>query len=60
MVDASARGRDRFDVVIAGGGLAGRSLALALAKLAPQGFRIALVDAEPVQGGGATTPARWR
>jgi 2-octaprenyl-6-methoxyphenol hydroxylase len=52
MVDASARGRDRFDVAIAGGGLAGRTLALALAKLAPSGFRIALVDAEPVQGGG--------
>jgi 2-octaprenyl-6-methoxyphenol hydroxylase len=52
MVDASARGRDRFDVAIAGGGLAGRSLALALAKLAPPGFRIALVDAEPLQGSG--------
>ena len=52
MVDASARSRDRFDAAIAGGGLAGRSLALALAKLAPPGFRIALVDAEPVQGGG--------
>lgn len=50
MVDASARGRDRFDVAIAGGGLAGRSLALALARLAPQGFSIALIDAEPVQG----------
>jgi 2-octaprenyl-6-methoxyphenol hydroxylase len=52
MVDASARGRDRFDVAIAGGGLAGRSLALALAKLAPPGFRIALVDADPLQGSG--------
>jgi 2-octaprenyl-6-methoxyphenol hydroxylase len=52
MVDASAGGRDRFDVAIAGGGIAGRSLALALAKLAPQGFRIALIDAEPVQGAG--------
>ncbi len=52
MVDASATGRDRFDVAIAGGGLAGRSLALALAKLAPQGFRIALIDAEPMQGDG--------
>jgi 2-octaprenyl-6-methoxyphenol hydroxylase len=38
---------DRFDVAIAGGGLAGRTLALALAKLAPKGFRVALVDAEP-------------
>ena len=27
-------------------------LALAIARLAPQGFRIALVDAEPVQGSG--------
>ena len=52
MVDASAGGRDRFDVAIAGGGLAGRSLALALAKLAPPGFRIALVDADPLQGSG--------
>jgi 2-octaprenyl-6-methoxyphenol hydroxylase len=38
--------------VIAGGGFAGRTLALALAKLAPQGFRVALVDAEvPGRGG---------
>ena len=34
-------------MVIAGGGLAGRTLALALAKLAPKGFRVALVDAAP-------------
>jgi 2-octaprenyl-6-methoxyphenol hydroxylase len=38
---------DRFDVAIAGGGFIGRTLALALAKLAPKDFRIALVDAEP-------------
>src|SRR4029077_15092963 len=53
MVDDRARGQDHFDAVIAGGGFAGRTLALALAKLAPHGFRIALIDAEPVQAGGA-------
>jgi 2-octaprenyl-6-methoxyphenol hydroxylase len=36
-----------YDVAIAGGGFVGRTLALALAKLAPQGFRVALVDAKP-------------
>lgn len=35
-----------YDVVIAGGGFVGRALALALAKFAPDGFRIALIDAE--------------
>jgi 2-octaprenyl-6-methoxyphenol hydroxylase len=45
----------RYDVVIAGGGFVGRTLALALATLAPQGFQIALVDAETPQAesGGA-------
>jgi 2-octaprenyl-6-methoxyphenol hydroxylase len=33
------------NVIIAGGGFAGGTLALALAKLAPEDFRIALVDA---------------
>jgi 2-octaprenyl-6-methoxyphenol hydroxylase len=47
-----------YDVVIAGGGFVGRSLALALAKLAPQGFRIALVDAEPSASGDAIRDAR--
>jgi 2-octaprenyl-6-methoxyphenol hydroxylase len=47
MARGKAGARNRFDVVIAGGGLVGRTLALALAKLAPQGFRIALIDAEP-------------
>ena len=51
-MDASARDRNRFDLAIAGGGLAGRSLALALARLAPQGFRMALIDAEPVPANG--------
>jgi 2-octaprenyl-6-methoxyphenol hydroxylase len=35
-----------YEVVIAGGGFTGRTLALALVKLAPKGFRIALVDAD--------------
>jgi 2-octaprenyl-6-methoxyphenol hydroxylase len=47
-----------YDVVIAGGGFVGRSLALALAKMAPQGFRIALVDAEPSESGAVTKDAR--
>ena len=52
MPTASNSGAQAFDVAIAGGGFAGRSLALALAKLAPQGLRVALVDAEPPQAGG--------
>jgi 2-octaprenyl-6-methoxyphenol hydroxylase len=49
-----------YEVVIAGGGLAGRALALALVKLAPKGFRIALVDAEVPRAevSQANTPAR--
>jgi 2-octaprenyl-6-methoxyphenol hydroxylase len=48
-----------FDVAIAGGGFAGRTLALVLAKQAPQGFRIALVDAEaPAANGGRPDDAR--
>jgi 2-octaprenyl-6-methoxyphenol hydroxylase len=55
MPEQDASGQERFDVAIAGGGLVGRTLALALAKLAPQGFRVALIDAEPpnVQTNGA-------
>jgi 2-octaprenyl-6-methoxyphenol hydroxylase len=53
MTHGKASARNRFDVVIAGGGLIGRTLALALAKLAPHGFRIALIDAEPESGGDA-------
>jgi 2-octaprenyl-6-methoxyphenol hydroxylase len=41
------------DVAIAGGGLVGCTLALALAKLAPQGFRIVLIDAEPAEEAGS-------
>jgi 2-octaprenyl-6-methoxyphenol hydroxylase len=40
-------------VAIAGGGFAGRTLALALASLAPDGFRIALIDAEPARAEGS-------
>jgi len=43
---ASAHSSGPFEVAIAGGGFTGRALALALAKLAPKGFAIALVDAE--------------
>jgi 2-octaprenyl-6-methoxyphenol hydroxylase len=46
-----------YDVAIAGGGFVGRTLALALAKLAPQGFRIALVDAGPPDSGSADARA---
>ena len=45
-------------MAIAGGGFAGRTLALAFAKLAPDGFRIALIDAEPAktEDSGAEDP----
>ena len=36
-----------YDVIIAGGGFVGMSLALALGGAAPKGLRVALVDAEP-------------
>jgi 2-octaprenyl-6-methoxyphenol hydroxylase len=36
-----------YDVIIAGCGFAGMAQALALSMLAPKGFRIALIDAEP-------------
>ena len=40
----------RYDIIIAGGGFVGLTLALALAKLAPAGFRVALIDTEPGAG----------
>ena len=49
MARSKAKPAGRYDVVIAGGGFVGRTLALALAQLAPQGFRIALIDAEPAE-----------
>jgi len=48
---------NRYDVIIAGGGFVGTTLALALAELAPRGFRVALVDAEPPGGGKADARA---
>jgi 2-octaprenyl-6-methoxyphenol hydroxylase len=53
MPQAKARRAERFDVAIAGGGFVGRTLALALAKLAPAGFGIALIDAEPLHTNGS-------
>jgi 2-octaprenyl-6-methoxyphenol hydroxylase len=47
----------RYEAIIAGGGFVGLTLALALAKLAPAGFRVALIDAEPV-GASARGDAR--
>ena len=41
--------KTQYDVIIAGGGFVGTTLALALAALAPKGFRVALIDAEPPQ-----------
>ncbi len=43
--------RRDYDVIIAGGGFVGASLALALAELAPDGFRVALIDAEGADKG---------
>jgi 2-octaprenyl-6-methoxyphenol hydroxylase len=40
---------DNYGIIVAGGGFAGGTLALALAKLAPSGFRVALVDTAPRQ-----------
>jgi 2-octaprenyl-6-methoxyphenol hydroxylase len=54
---APARARP-YDVVIAGGGFAGGTLALALAKLAPEGFRTALIDAESPEAKGVTGDTR--
>src|SRR5262249_14898122 len=58
MAKASPRRRRSYDVAIAGGGFAGRTLALVLAKQGPQGFRIALVDAEPPTAGSRPMDAR--
>jgi len=46
----------QYDVIVAGGGFAGGTLALALAKLAPKGFRVALVDAAPRDAGAHRPP----
>ena len=51
MRKAASAERKRYDVAIAGGGIAGRTLALALAEFAPEGFRLALVDDDSGQGG---------
>jgi 2-octaprenyl-6-methoxyphenol hydroxylase len=39
-----------FDAIVAGGGFVGKTLALGLARFAPDGFRVALVDAEAANG----------
>src|SRR5262245_39274758 len=41
--------KTQYDAIIAGGGFVGSTLALALAALAPKGFRAALIDTEPPQ-----------
>ncbi len=48
---------DHSDVIIAGGGFVGMTLALALAKLAPKGFGVALVDVEPLRADKADARA---
>ena len=48
---------ESYDVIIAGGGFVGMSLALALGGAAPKGFRVALVDAEPPEGSKADARA---
>jgi len=48
---------DHSDVVIAGGGFVGMTLALALAKFAPKGFGVVLVDVEPLRGDKADARA---
>lgn len=48
---SGADNTEAYDVIIAGGGFAGGTLALALAKLAPKSFRVALVDAAPRDSG---------
>jgi len=59
MAKASPKRRRSYDVAIAGGGFAGRTLALVLGKQAPQGFRIALVDTEsPKTSAGRPRDAR--
>jgi 2-octaprenyl-6-methoxyphenol hydroxylase len=55
MAQPRKSGPEAYDVVIAGGGFAGGTLALALARHAPKGFRVALVDAAP-RDGGAEAP----
>lgn len=52
MPEATSERPRSYDVVIAGGGFAGRALALVLAKQAPRGFRVALVDAEALTANG--------
>jgi 2-octaprenyl-6-methoxyphenol hydroxylase len=59
MPEATSKRRLSYDVAIAGGGFAGRTLALVLANQAPQGFRIALIDAEaPTAQSGRAKDAR--
>lgn len=47
MTRARDVGAESYDIIIAGGGFAGGTLALALSRHAPPGFRVALIDAAP-------------
>src|SRR5262245_47930124 len=53
MAERGANGTGRFDVAIAGGGPLGRTVALALTRLGPPGFRVALIGAEGAARNGA-------
>ncbi|MGH6865838.1 MAG: FAD-dependent monooxygenase [Methyloceanibacter sp.] len=55
MISSGKSGPPAFDMVIVGGGFVGGTLAVAVAKLAPAGFRAALVDAAPSRPEGSAS-----